>query len=120
MRVVLCTPHRREPAKPRELRWRDGLEWMTIGETRAGLHLDKRNDLTLRRDDVDFALPATPVSVENAVPRSREVLRGEVLAAEAERYSFRYVFLHPSMVERGRQLCGVSLDRWIDSGPNRL
>src|SRR6185312_3896294 len=81
---VRLAPRRRESPQARELLHRDGLERMPERDARARLDLDEHGLSAVEGDDVDLALRAAPIPVEDRIALPREERRSELLALLAQ------------------------------------
>lgn len=84
-------PGASKPPQPCEFRDRDRLEGMPIRETRPRLHLDEDDLTSFERDDVDFALPASPIAFDDVIARRNQVVCSEVFTPSAQVILRRHV-----------------------------
>jgi hypothetical protein len=73
-----------EPPQPGEFRDRDCLERMAVRETRPRLDLDEDDLAIFRGDDVDLALPASPIALDDVITRCDQVVCSEVFTPPAQ------------------------------------
>ena len=80
---MIVTPGRSESSQTCEFRGSDGLKRMPEQHTRTSLDLDEHELVALSRHNVEFALRAPPIAIEDLEPCTDEVVGREGLAVRA-------------------------------------
>src|SRR5690606_16676942 len=78
-------PPGREAVQPGHLLRGDGLQRRAVPVPGTGLHLDRDEGVAVPREDVDLALPASPVAFEDAHAGVADERGRDLLTASAER-----------------------------------
>ena len=78
-------PAHRQPPQPGRLRRADRLGRIAVGDRRPRLDLDEDEHVALGRDDVELAVGAAPVALEDDEPVGRQRIGGQLLAEAPDR-----------------------------------
>lgn len=87
--------HRQHP-NPTLLRERHRLRRTPVPDTRASLHLHEHNPITGRRNNIQLAVPTTPIAFDNLQTRINQELDSHILAPSPQRHIPRHRSPHHS------------------------